>query len=95
MPHRHRTLVALALAATATVALPAQDFAPGFVDPEPILRAAREAIGTDNLRCVTLSGTDLYTGMVGQQRYHGTRSTGRAARRSRTTSGRWTGKRTP
>ena len=66
MPHRHRTLVALALAAAATAAVPAQDLAPGFVDPEPILRAARDAIGTDNLRCVTLSGTDLYTGMVGQ-----------------------------
>ena len=71
MPHRHRTFIALALAATATAPLPAQDFAPGFVDPEPILRAARDAIGTDNLRCLTLAGTGLYTGMVGQQRHHG------------------------
>jgi len=43
---------------------------PGFVDPEPILRAAEEAIGTRKLRCVTISGTG-YTGLVGQQRESG------------------------
>ena len=71
MPHRRQTITALAIAAAASALLAAQDLAPGFVDPEPILRAAREAIGTDQLRCVTLAGTGLYTGMVGQQRYHG------------------------
>ena len=39
----------------------------GFVDPRPVLQAAAKAIGTDNLRCVTVSGTG-YAGMVGQQR---------------------------
>jgi len=43
---------------------------PGFVDLEPILRAAEEAIGARKLRCVTLNGT-AYTGMVGQQREAG------------------------
>ena len=42
-------------------------FAPGYVDPAPILEAAAKAIGTDKLKCVTLSGTG-YAGMVGQQR---------------------------
>jgi hypothetical protein len=45
----------------------AQQFEPGYVDPLPILQAAAKAIGTDNLRCVTISGTG-YAGMVGQQR---------------------------
>ena len=49
----------------------AQEPPPGFLDPEPILRAAREAIGTDNLRCITIAGTVDYGGMVGQQRHHG------------------------
>ncbi len=48
----------------------AQDLPPGYVDPDPILRAAAEAIGAANLRCVTISGNG-YTGMVGQQRLHG------------------------
>ena len=43
---------------------------PGYVDPEPVLRAAAKAIGTDNLRCVTISGTG-YAGIVGQQRQSG------------------------
>ena len=42
---------------------------PGFVDPRPVLEAARKAIGADNLRCVTIAGTG-YAGMVGQQRLH-------------------------
>ena len=37
---------------------------PGFVDPEPVLRAAAEAIGTDNLKCVTIAGSG-YAGAVG------------------------------
>lgn len=45
----------------------AGQFAPGYVDPEPILRAAAEAIGTDKLKCVTIAGTG-YAGAVGQQR---------------------------
>lgn len=42
-------------------------FPPGFVDPEPVLRAASEAIGAGKLTCVTMSGTG-YAGAVGQQR---------------------------
>jgi glyoxylase-like metal-dependent hydrolase (beta-lactamase superfamily II) len=45
--------------------LPAQPFPIGFVDPAPILAAASEAIGEQNLRCVTFSGTG-YSGAVGQ-----------------------------
>lgn len=41
---------------------------PGFVDPAPVLAAARKAIGADQLRCVTISGPSGYTGLVGQQR---------------------------
>ena len=43
-----------------------QQLPPGYVDPRPVLQAAAKAIGTDNLRCVTLSGTG-YAGIVGQQ----------------------------
>src|SRR5260221_10619903 len=42
-------------------------FAPGYVDPEPVLRAAEQAIGVANLKCVTFSGT-AYAGAVGQQK---------------------------
>src|SRR5262249_2982943 len=55
------TLPAL-MSATATAQL-----APGYVDPEPVLRAAAAAIGTENLKCVTIAGTG-YAGMVGQQK---------------------------
>ncbi|MEZ5355600.1 MAG: MBL fold metallo-hydrolase [Bryobacteraceae bacterium] len=44
---------------------------PGFVDPSPVLARARLAIGADRLRCVTISGDGVYTGMVGQQRESG------------------------
>jgi glyoxylase-like metal-dependent hydrolase (beta-lactamase superfamily II) len=47
---------------TATSQLP-----PGYLDPQPILDAAAKAIGTDRLKCVTISGT-AYGGAVGQQR---------------------------
>jgi len=47
----------------------AQDYSPGYLDPEPILQAAADAIGTDNLRCVTISGAG-YAAAVGQQRLH-------------------------
>lgn len=52
----------LALSASAVAQL-----APGYVDPEPVLRAAEQAIGAANLRCVTIAGTG-YSGAVGQQR---------------------------
>ncbi len=45
----------------------AQQFPAGYVDPAPVLQAAARAIGTDNLRCVTIAGT-AYAGIVGQQR---------------------------
>lgn len=35
----------------------AQGLAPGFVDPVPVLAAARKAIGADALKCVTVTGT--------------------------------------
>ena len=44
----------------------AQELPPGYLDPGPVLRAAAEAIGVANLRCVTISGS-AYAGMVGQQ----------------------------
>jgi glyoxylase-like metal-dependent hydrolase (beta-lactamase superfamily II) len=45
----------------------ARQLPPGYVDPQPLLAAARKAIGTDSLQCVTMSGVG-YAGMVGQQR---------------------------
>jgi hypothetical protein len=42
-------------------------FPPGYIDPQPVLQAARKAIGADSLRCVTVAGT-AYAGIVGQQR---------------------------
>ena len=56
------SLVALAGIGTSSQQLP-----PGYLDPQPILDAAAKAIGTDNLKCVTISGT-AYGGAVGQQR---------------------------
>jgi glyoxylase-like metal-dependent hydrolase (beta-lactamase superfamily II) len=56
------SVAALIGARAATGQLP-----PGYVDPQPILAAAAKAIGTDNLRCVTIAGT-AYAGAVGQQR---------------------------
>ena len=55
-------LVTVMAASVATRQLP-----PGYVDPAPVLDAAAKAIGTANLRCVTISGT-AYAGAVGQQR---------------------------
>ncbi len=52
------------------VSIASGQFAPGYVDPEPVLREAAKAIGTDNLRCVTISGTG-YAGVVGQQKESG------------------------
>jgi glyoxylase-like metal-dependent hydrolase (beta-lactamase superfamily II) len=56
--------------ACAGATVSAQQFAPGYVDPQPVLRAAAQAIGADRVRCVTISGTG-YAGMVGQQRLNG------------------------
>jgi glyoxylase-like metal-dependent hydrolase (beta-lactamase superfamily II) len=47
-----------------------QGFPAGYVDPAPVLRAAAEAIGAANLRCVTIAG-EAYAGMVGQARHNG------------------------
>ncbi len=76
----HRTLASLVFQASiaaglfvagpAGAAAQASGFPPGYLDPAPILRAAADAIGTDNLRCLTVSGT-AYAGMVGQQRLNG------------------------
>jgi glyoxylase-like metal-dependent hydrolase (beta-lactamase superfamily II) len=57
-------LIALVVATGGAVG--AQPLAPGFVDPRPVLEAAAKAIGTDSLKCVTISGTG-YAGAVGQQ----------------------------
>jgi glyoxylase-like metal-dependent hydrolase (beta-lactamase superfamily II) len=54
------------LAALVSVPVVAQRFGPGYVDPEPVLKAAAAAIGVDALRCVTMAGTG-YAGIVGQQ----------------------------
>lgn len=55
------------VAAVSAVPATTQLLRPGYLDPQPILDAASKAIGTDNLRCVTISGT-AYAGAVGQQR---------------------------
>ena len=62
-----RRLTAGVLVAVAVASLSAQRFAPGFVDPEPILKAAAAAIGADQVSCITMSGSG-YAGIVGQQR---------------------------
>ena len=64
-----RCVRALLLALTgATVS--AQQLAPGYLDPQPVLLEAARAIGADRVRCVTMTGTG-YAGMVGQQRLNG------------------------
>jgi len=35
----------------------AQPYAPGYIDPRPVLEAAAKAIGVDDLKCVTIAGT--------------------------------------
>ena len=53
-----RTLLASVLAAvSAGVLIRAQQFPPGYVDPQPLLAAASKEIGEANLRCITFSGT--------------------------------------
>ena len=51
--------------ALAGVLVSAQQFPPGYVDPQPLLAAAAKEIGEANLRCITFSGTG-YSGAVGQ-----------------------------
>jgi glyoxylase-like metal-dependent hydrolase (beta-lactamase superfamily II) len=63
-------LVAGLLAMTGGSVATQQQFPPGYVDPQPILAAAIQAIGNDRLNCVTISGT-AYGGAVGQQREAG------------------------
>ena len=53
----------IAAALLAAAPLPA-----GYVDPAPVLAAARKAIGADRIRCITVRGT-AYGGRLGQQRY--------------------------
>jgi glyoxylase-like metal-dependent hydrolase (beta-lactamase superfamily II) len=48
-----------------SVAVLAQPFPPGYVDPEPLLAAVAEEIGEANLQCITYSG-EGYNGAVGQ-----------------------------
>jgi glyoxylase-like metal-dependent hydrolase (beta-lactamase superfamily II) len=64
---RLTTTLLVLLLAFGVQQVPGQQLQPGYVDPRPVLEAARKTIGTDNLRCVTISGTG-YAGMVGQQR---------------------------
>jgi hypothetical protein len=64
---RYKTFLLLAILAAGAASA---QLRPGYVDPEPVLRAAAKAIGADNLKCVTLSGTG-YAGAVGQQRESG------------------------
>ena len=45
--------------------VPAQQFAPGYVDPAPLLEAVARDIGEAGLKCITFSGTG-YAGAVGQ-----------------------------
>ena len=48
-----------------TVVVPARQFPPGYVDPQPLLAAAARHIGEASLKCITFSGTG-YGGAVGQ-----------------------------
>lgn len=57
----------LGLIALMSASVAGQQLRAGYIDPEPVLRAAEKAIGAANLKCVTVSGTG-YAGMVGQQR---------------------------
>lgn len=65
MAHRSWVLVIVGILLIGTSA--AQERASGYVDPGPVLERAAEAIGSNNLKCVTISG-DGYAGIVGQQR---------------------------
>ena len=70
MPKRLHSFHALVLVQITMATAVLAQFAPGYVDPEPILRAAEQAIGVANLNCVTFSGTG-YAGATGQQKESG------------------------
>jgi glyoxylase-like metal-dependent hydrolase (beta-lactamase superfamily II) len=59
--------VVVAMMAAGVVVSTQRQLQPGYLDPAPILAAARKAIGTDNVRCLTVSGT-AYSGALGQAR---------------------------
>src|SRR3954470_19301691 len=66
---RRRLWVVVVLAMVGGIAA-AQQLEPGYVDPHPVLDAAAKAIGADQAKCITISGTG-YAGMLGQQRTSG------------------------
>ena len=66
---RFARAVLLALAVSSAT-ISAQNFAPGYLDPQPVLKAASDAIGADRVKCVSMTGTG-YSGMVGQARMNG------------------------
>ena len=53
------------VAALAAPHAPGQTPAPGHIDPYPVLERVAEAMGVDQLKCISFSGTG-YAGMVGQ-----------------------------
>ncbi len=67
MTRRSARLVPVLIVTVMGASVATRQFPPGFVDPAPVLAAAAKAIGSDNLRCVTIAGT-AYAGAVGQQR---------------------------
>lgn len=60
-----RMLGAFAVLSVWASSAAAQQFPPGYVDPEPLLAAAAAEIGEANLSCITYSGNG-YSGAVGQ-----------------------------
>jgi glyoxylase-like metal-dependent hydrolase (beta-lactamase superfamily II) len=62
-----KPLAALILIVLMWSAVAAQRFPSGYVDPEPVLKAAEAAIGAKVARCITMAGA-AYAGIVGQQR---------------------------
>jgi len=60
-----RGWVVLSLLAPTGGTAAGQQLPRGYVDPQPVLRAAAKAMGVDNLKCITLSGAG-YAGKVGQ-----------------------------
>lgn len=59
-------LVALLVLGGRAVATQRPD--PGYIDPGPFLQVAAKTIGTDTVKCLTISGASAYSGLVGQQR---------------------------
>jgi hypothetical protein len=67
MRQRSLGLFAFLPALCSSVAM-AQEARPGYLDPEPIMEAAREAIGADQIQCIRAAGT-ITGSRVGQQRW--------------------------